>query len=665
MASVEHPSDGLTGAPGRVGVAGDGSRVVFLRAAGGDPAAAALWVYDVESATERLVADPRQLAAGDPAGALAIDSYAIDAIARAAVLTVGGQMVRADLGTGEVRPVPAEAPAAGARPDPTGQWIGYRHAGTLRVIGPHGDMLLAGEPDPVAGGQPHVSWGRAGWWWAPDGQGVLATRSDTRGRRAEASLHLLDLDGGWVDVHWDRETYPYLASVCWCDHGTPVVAVLRHSQQHGLVLAIDPRTGETQVHAELADPRWVLPVPGTPRHLSDGRVLVGGELAHDGYDARCLFADGTLLTPPSLYVRRVVGRMPGTTDLLVEASSGEPSEQHLYRVGTSVGVAGIDVRPVTTSPGWHRGEVGGDTLVIGSESLDHPGRRWTVWREGQQVGELTSHAPAPPAAPRPVLQRATDRRLPTGVLYPRTQIAGRRLPVLVDVAAGSDGSGDGLSQGVRATRQAWLDRQWWADAGFAVVVVDHRGTPGVAPSFEKVVHRRLADLALADIVDALAALAGKHTDLDLERVAIRGHGAGGWLAALAALRRPESFRCAVAEAPVVDWSTEEPLAAERYLGSPEEGPDVYQHHSLLAAAAEPLRGEAAAPVLLMPDAATAEPVRQLAVRLATTGRPHLVLPAAGGGAASSGPTPPAAARAAVLDFLRHHLGDIDRHAPWG
>ena len=29
---------------------------------------------------------------------------------------------------------------------------------------------------------------------------------------AEVTLHLLDLDGGWVDVHWDRETYPYLVA---------------------------------------------------------------------------------------------------------------------------------------------------------------------------------------------------------------------------------------------------------------------------------------------------------------------------------------------------------------------------------------------------------------------------------------------------------------------
>ncbi|MEK8109427.1 DPP IV N-terminal domain-containing protein [Micromonospora sp. M12] len=77
-------------------------------------------------------------------------------------------------------------------------------------------------------------------------------------------MHLLDLDDGWVDVHWDRETYPYLTGVSWSE-GSPLITVLRRSQQHGLVLAVDPRTGETQVHAELADPRWVEPIAGTRR----------------------------------------------------------------------------------------------------------------------------------------------------------------------------------------------------------------------------------------------------------------------------------------------------------------------------------------------------------------------------------------------------------------
>jgi dipeptidyl-peptidase-4 len=614
-----------------VSVATDGSRVVFLR--GGQ-----LWSYELAGGSGQwLVAAPARPG---------ISGYATDLAARTAVFAVRGRLYRADLVTGAVTAVPTAGPARDPRPDPTGRRIGYLTAAALHVIDLPGadpgparpggtDTVLAGEPDPAEGGHPDVTWGRPdptasghfhrdrGWWWAPDGGGVLAARVDHGRPQPEVSLHLLDLDGGWVDVHWDRETYPYLVSVCWSDHGDPLIAVLRRPQQHGLVLAIDARTGETQVHAELADPRWVEPVPGTPCHLSDGRVLVGGELAHDGYDARCLFADGTLLTPPSLYVRRMVGRLPGGAEILVEGSAGEPSEQHLFRVATSAGAGGIDARRITPVPGWHRAAVGGDTLVIGSQSLDQPGIRWTVWHRDQPVGQLggqpggRSGRGGWAATPHPQLARVTDRRLPTGVLYPRSHVSGRKLPVLVDAT--------GLTQGVRAVRADWLPRQEFADTGLAVVAVDHRGTPGVAPSFEKVVHRRLGDLALADLADALVALGGKHPDLDLDRVAVRGRGVGGWLAVLAVLRQPERFRCAVAEAPVVDWADHHPAYAERYLGPPDDGAEVYQHHSLLAAAAAAYprppgpgagpRSAAARPVLLIPDPSTALGVARLAAAL--------------------------------------------------
>jgi dipeptidyl-peptidase-4 len=627
-------------------VGGDGERVVFLRAAR-ERAGAQLWVYDVGGATGRLLVDARDL----PGGPGGIGRYATDATARAAVFAPGGRLHHADLLTGELSVLPTPVPVTDPRLDPTGRWIGYLAGGSLRVCpagarahAPGGDqpadLLLAGEPDPSHGGQRHISWGRAGWWWAPDGTSVLAVRTDTAPPRPQVSLHLLDLGGGWVDVHWDRETYPHLASVCWSDHGSPVVAVLRRSQQHGLVLAVDPRTGETQVHAELADPRWVEPIPGTPRHLPDGRVLVGGELAHDGYDARCLFADGTLLTPPTLYVRRVVGRLPTATELLVEASGTEPSEQHLYRVGTSVGAGGIDARPLTSAPGWHRAEVGGNTLVIGSDSLDHAGTRWAVWRGGTLAGELAPPVPTPRHTPRPAVQRVTDRRLPTGVLYPEAHVSGRRLPVLV--LAG------GLRQTVRAARAAWVSGQRLADAGFAVVMIDHRGTPGVAPSFEKVVYRRLLDLALADLTDALVALTGKHTDLDLDRVAVAGTGVGGWLAGMAALRRPETFRCAVARAPLVDWVGSDHLLGERYLGPPDEDADIYAHHCLVTAATDAAE---AAPLLLVPDAATAPAVAHLAAALHAAGHRHTVLPAH---------ATDEQVRRAERDFLRRHTAGPDR-----
>ncbi|MDP9814060.1 S9 family peptidase [Spirilliplanes yamanashiensis] len=632
------------GAPHAVAVGGDGARVSFLRTPGATSSAAGLWTYTVASGAERLVADPGRLIEGEPEPLPGgIRAYATDTAGRIAAFAYAERLFRADLATGEVVEVVTEAPVTAPAPDPTGTRIAYLAGGTaLRVVGPDGtDELLAGEPG--------VAWGD--YRWSPDGRTILARRTDAGrlprlravdadhtftlarpgGPLPRATLHLLDLDGGWVDVHWDRETYPYVAAARWADGG-PLITVLRRLQQHGLVLSVDPRTGETQVHAELADARWVEPVAGTPRHLPDGRVLVGGELAHDGYDARCLFADGSLLTPPGLYVRRVVGVLPrlgspaGTPDLIVEATDGDPAEQHVLRIR-----GGADAVRLTSAPGRHVAAVGGDLLAIGSASPSADGTTWTLYRGESRVGALTSHATAPGLAPAPVLDRVTDRALPAGVLYPARHVTGRRLPVLLDVGAGPG------HQSVLADRAAWLERQWFADAGYAVVSVDGRGTPGVAPSFEKVVHRRLADVLLADQADALHALAGKHPDLDLTRVAARGTGLGGWLALLAALTRPDLVRCAVARTPVTDWTLAPNDLAERYLGLPEESPgpgEVYDRHCLLGLPASP------SPVLLVHGLAdeTIVPAHtlDLSASLLAAGHPHAVLPVRGAGALTDG-----------------------------
>jgi dipeptidyl-peptidase-4 len=552
------------GAPHAVVVGGDGARVAFLRSSGRFDPAAALWVLNVATGAEAQVSPP------------GVGAFAVDQAARTAAFTLDGRLHRADLVAGTSAPVQTAEVAIGPQPDPTGRYIGYvTPSDCLRIVGPDGhDELLAGEPggsswrDPggVRWGVPDpaaVEFGRSrGWWWAPDGGQVLAART-----AGSVSLHLLDLDGGWVDVHWDRETYPYLVDVHWGDGAGPLITVLRRMQQHGLVLSVDPRTGETQVHAELADARWVEPIPGTPRYLPDGRVLVGGELAHDGFDARCLFADGSLLTPPGLYVRRVVGVLPRAgapaagPDLVVEGTDGNPAQQEVFRVRTSLGGGGAEAVKLAAA---HHAAVGGDVLVLGDE----------VWRGESRVHRLRSFAEPLPYAPAPILARVTDRRLPSAVLYPIGFVGGGRLPVLLTF-----GAGPGRQQ-VLDDAARWQERQWWAEQGFAVVSVDSRGTPGVAPSFEKVVHRRVADVALTDHLDALQALVGKHPDLDLSRVAVHGTGLGGWLAGLAVTRRPDVVRCGVALDPVTDWSALPTAFAERYLGRLVDSPDVYAHHSL-------------------------------------------------------------------------------------
>ena len=92
----------------------------------------------------------------------------------------------------------------------------------------------------------------------------------------------------------------------------------------------------------------------------------------------------------------------------------------------------------------------------------------------------------------------------------------------------------------------------------------------------------LAGPVLEDQVDALREAAARFADLDTGRVAIRGWSFGGYLAALAVLRRPDVFRAAIAGAPVTDWRLYDTHYTERYLGLPTPIPEPYERRSLIS-----------------------------------------------------------------------------------
>ena len=112
------------------------------------------------------------------------------------------------------------------------------------------------------------------------------------------------------------------------------------------------------------------------------------------------------------------------------------------------------------------------------------------------------------------------------------------------------------------------------------------------------------------------------------RVAIRGWSFGGYLAALAVLRRPDLFHAAIAGAPVTEWRLYDTFYTERYLGHPDTDWASYDASSLLPDAAKLQR-----PLLLVhglaDDNVVSAHTLQLSAALLSAGRPHQVLPLTG------------------------------------
>jgi dipeptidyl-peptidase 4 len=128
------------GVPSEYVICSDGAAVMFLRSRTGDDPMKCLWRLELSDGSVRVVADPRDLLAGQeeqlPAPELArrertreysegISTYATDASGQLAVFTLSGRLWVADMAAGRVAKLRAEYPVFDPRPDPTGSRVAY------------------------------------------------------------------------------------------------------------------------------------------------------------------------------------------------------------------------------------------------------------------------------------------------------------------------------------------------------------------------------------------------------------------------------------------------------------------------------------------------------------------------------------------------------------
>jgi len=649
------------GVPHGFAVASDGSRVAFLRARSGSDRSTGLWVFDTASGAERLVADPRQLLSGREEAlppeerarrertrqaAAGVVSFAADEAVRIAAFALSGRLFVADLADLdciEVRELAVPGPVLDPRPDPTGAYIGYVAAGAFRVVGADGAAdraLVVPEAENVTYGLAEFlaaeeMYRTRGFWWSPDGRKLVVARVDTTpvtrwhvsdpahpdrppvevaypmagSANADVSVVLAGLDGSLTPVGWDSVDAPYLTSVHWSRRGPALLQVASRDQRSMRVLAV-AQDGAVEQICEDTDPDWVDVVVGTPAWTPNGELV--RVVARDG--AYRLMIGANPISPVGLNVATV---LDVSDDVLFTATGQDPAEVHVYAGGPDGVVC------VSREPGVHRAARGGDLLVTSSEALDWFGSRVRIWRGGEQIAEIASLAETPGFTPEVTFLTAGAHELRCALLLPRGHQRGSaRLPVLCDPYGGP------AARRVVCARNAYLTSQWFADQGFAVLVADGRGTPGRGPDWDRLIHYDEATPNLEDQVAALNAAAAAHPDLDLTRVGIRGWSHGGYLAALAVLRRPDVFHTAVAGAPVTDQRLYDTFYTERYLGHPDDHPGAYAHNSLIDDAPNLER-----PLMLIhgltDDNVVVAHTLRLSSALLAAGRPHTVLPLSG------------------------------------
>ncbi len=660
------------GRPAGLQVTPAGDAVLFLRSGPRSPRQA-LFLHDVEHGTTREWITPDSLLGGRQedlspeekarrermrmtAGGIA--TFQLSEDGAQVLVPLGERLFLVERATGSARELRTDGPAFDPKLSPDARWVGFirDHDVWVHEIGKDRNRRI------TRGGTEAVSHGEAefvaaeemyrytGWWWAPDSRSILFEEVDARGveewfvadpahpeqaprpqfyprpghSNVVARLGIISIRGGrpvWVD--WDTARLPYFTRADWHRQGGLTICVQSRDQREVRLLRVDPGRGTTTPLVTEGDPLWVNLDPQMPRWLEDGSGFLWTTERTGAWQLELHHPDGSLdhvLTPSTIGYQGFCA-IDNARHQVVYAASQDPTQTQIWRASLNSGVP----ERLTMAAGVHSAVFARNApvWVLTSATPDSMPRSFVRHGNRGESTELPSVAEEPgfqPGAESLFLE--TDPGFYAEVIRPRQFRAGQRYPVLVDVYGGPHAN---VVQASMATR---LLPQWLADRGFIVVSLDNRGTPRRGRDWERSIYQRFAEVPLEDQVAGLKALGARFPELDLQRVGIVGWSFGGYMSALAVLRRPDVFRAAVAGAPVTDWMDYDTHYTERYLGVPKPGESVYAANSLIDLAAHLDR-----PLLILhgtgDDNVFFRHSLKLAGALFRAGRPFEILPLPG------------------------------------
>jgi dipeptidyl-peptidase-4 len=510
---------------------------------------------------------------------------------------------------------------------PDGEWVAYVQDAELYVApfeggAPRQITYGARESGKTNGLAEYIAqeeMGRAsGFWWSPDSRWIAFEEVDEthipiyrivhQGKsstgdgaqedhrypfagqaNARVRLGVVPFEGGepvWMDLGEEQDIY--LARVQWLPDGR-LSAQIENRQQTQLELAVfDPSTGRRSTLLLETSDVWInlhdlfRPLE-RPYQGQRGCFLWASE--RSGFRHLYLYdAEGRLirqLTSGDWMVDALAGIDEAAGQVYFTATLDDPRQCHLY----AVSLEGGPPRRLTAEPGTH------------TVALDHACQRFVD----------VYHAVDQPPIVR--LYSLSDSRL-LATLYaerdPRVDQLGLQPPELVslqnrhgDVLYGAlfrppprfgPGpyptlvyvyGGPHAQMVVNAwTLTASMRAQYLRSLGFLVFVLDNRGSARRGLAFESVIKHDMGHVEVEDQVDGVRWLVSQGL-ADPQRVGIFGWSYGGYMAAMCLARAPETFKAAVAGAPVTHWDGYDTHYTERYMGAPQTNPQGYQVSSVM------------------------------------------------------------------------------------
>ncbi|CAN5506989.1 hypothetical protein BH09PLA1_BH09PLA1_20020 [soil metagenome] len=338
-------------------------------------------------------------------------------------------------------------------------------------------------------------------------------------------LGIISSSGGdttWVK--WDREKYPYLATVRWSKNSPLTILVQNRTQTEEVLMSVDADTGATTPLLTETDSAWLNLAQSCPKWLDDGSGFLWMSERGGAWQLELRDRAGKLietLTNPELGLRDVI-EVDQPDGFAYLSAAIDPTQSHIVRVPLKPGTSKI--KGLSDGVGQFKAVAFSKDLarVVIESATPTSGGTWEVRTvDDKSLGRLKSVCEEPNLVPKFELARVGERKFNAAIVRPRAYDSSTQYPVIVSVYGGPHGLV------VSSSRDAYLDEQWLADQGFIVVKIDGRGTPARGRVWERAISKNFIDQPLLDQVEALAALGQKFPEMDLSRVGIIGWSFGG------------------------------------------------------------------------------------------------------------------------------------------
>lgn len=355
---------------------------------------------------------------------------------------------------------------------------------------------------------------------------------------------------------------------------------LNREQNHSKLIRYDVATGKKlAVLIEETDTRYV-----EPQHrilfLNNGNFIYHSD--RDGWNHLYLYSfDGQLIK------QITKGNWPVIEDLGMDekqqyvyfmTNKDNPVDQYLYSVNISTGA----LTNLTPASGTHTITMSADKKFFFDQfsSLHIPlqyfagssdGKSLRMFKESKnpfadcELGYDTIFS----------LKNAGGIDLYCNMIFPPHFDKSKKYPCLVYVYGGPHSQ---LVTNSYMTAGPFL--HYMAQKGYIIFVLDNRGTSNRGADFEKCIHRQLGVLESQDQMAGVNYLQSLPY-VDKNRMGIDGWSFGGFMTLTMVTEHPEVFASATCGGPVVNWEWYEIMYGERYMDTPQENPEGYEHANII------------------------------------------------------------------------------------